>query len=638
MQKNIYLFFCFSFVIFSTNAQMKNQQSIFDPISNFQGNSYRTALGTAGEEYWQNRADYVISAELDPQKHSLSGSVKITYSNNSPHNLAFVWLQMDQNKFKADSRGTLSLNYEEGRYAGAGDAYGYQVQTVKANGQAADFVITDSRMQIRLKEELKAKGGKLEIEISYSFAIPEQGSDRMGRLKTSKGWIYQLAQWYPRMAVYDDIKGWNNDPYIGAGEFYCEYGDFDYKVTVPYQLIVVGSGELQNPQEVLTADQIKSMEEAKKSDKTVMIIDKGDVANASKTRPMKDGKATWHFKMTNSRDVAFACSEAFIWDAAKINLPSGKTALSMSVYPVESEGVGAWGRSTEYTKASIEHYSKTWFEYPYPCAVNVAGYVGGMEYPGVSFCGYTSKKGDLWDVTDHEFGHNWFPMIVGSNERLHPWMDEGFNTFINILSTKDFNKGEYKPSLASPKDVSFYYVMPNRESISTYPDIVKENNLGFTAYYKPAAGLLLLREVILGNDRFDYAFRQYIKQWAFKHPSPTDFFNCMENAAGEDLDWFWRGWFYSNEALDQAIVSVTKTDTGIDINLENKMGLIMPVVLEIMDGNDKKQITIPVEVWQRGSQYTYHYKTSNKVSAVILDPKRMMPDVNPNNDKWAETK
>ncbi|MDX2305785.1 MAG: M1 family metallopeptidase [Microscillaceae bacterium] len=630
-------------------TQRENNQHLLDPLFEFQGNPYRSASGVPGEQYWQNRADYVIQVSLDDEKHSANGKVKITYTNNSPQTLDFIWLQLDQNRYKPDARGELTQQLSGGnnRYRGATNG-GYQISNVqvkndKIRAYSAEYVISDTRMQVRFKEPLAAKGGKIDIELDFNFVIPEFGSDRMGRLKTEKGWIYEMAQWYPRVAVFDDIKGWNNEPYLGAGEFYCEYGDFDYKVTVPYDHIVVGSGELQNPQEVLTAEQIKRFDQARKSDKTVDIVSADEVGNIAKTRPKTSGTVTWHFKMQNTRDVAWASSEAFVWDAARINLPSGKNCLAQSVYPKEVSSKNAWGRSTEYTKNSIEHYSKMWFEFPYPNAVNVAGNVGGMEYPGVSFCSWRSQEGDLWGVTDHEFGHNWFPMIVGSNERLYPWMDEGFNTFINELSTKAFNNGEY-PANFDNKLMMLGYITPalkngNREAISTYPDVVQTPNLGMTAYFKPALGLYLLRELILGQDRFDYAFRHYIKSWAYKHPTPADFFNCMENAAGEELDWFWRGWFYSNATVDQAVKEVSYVENdpkkGSIITIENKGKMLMPVIAEITEeGGGINRVKLPVEVWQRGNIWSFAYNSTTKIQSVKLDPDGMIFDVDTQNNAW----
>ncbi|HAI76241.1 MAG TPA: peptidase M1 [Microscillaceae bacterium] len=638
-----FLVLLLGFIPWVALAQLPNNQSLFEPNYPRLSTPYRSALGVPGETYWQNRADYVIQAQLDEQSHSLSGSVVISYTNNSPMDLPFVWVQMDQNRYKVDARGAWLTSNEGGRYVGATDG-GYEVKAVKINLQGqgwvdAKYVIEDTRMQLQLPSNLAAKGGQLQIQIDYGFKIPQYGSDRMGRLSTKNGWVYSMAQWYPRVAVFDDVKGWNNEPYLGAGEFYCEYGDFEYQITVPYDHIVVASGELQNPQEVLTSEHVDLLEKAKNSDKTVVLVDKNSVANAKQTRPTQSGTQTWRFKMQNTRDVAFASSKAFLWDAAAINLPSGRKALAMSVYPIESSGDKAWGRSTEYTKAAIEHYSATWFEYPYAVAANVACEVGGMEYPGVSFCSWQSTGEGLWGVTDHEFGHNWFPMIVGSNERLYPWMDEGFNTFINHYSTLNFNKGEYKSYLASARLFTFYLTNPNREGIHTYPDVVQQDNLGWTAYFKPAIGLFMLREVVLGAERFDFAFRHYIKNWAYKHPTPADFFNCMENAAGENLSWFWNSWFYSNANLDQAIVSVDAVNTqekkGITVTLKNNQPVIMPVVLEIIDTkNNKNRIKLPAEIWQKGDVFTFFYSSNEAIKSLKIDPDNILPDIDAGNNVW----
>jgi hypothetical protein len=646
--KTVVLFFILTSQ--TVNAQRKNNQSLFDPLFPYQGNPYRSAAGMPGEMYWQNRADYQIQAELDEVNTKLNATVNITYTNHSPDKLSFLWLQLDQNRYKSSSRGELTqqISGDNDRYQGASDG-GYEIKSVKikgldGNSYDAEHIVTDTRLQIRLREALAGKGQKIIIEIMYAFKIPEFGSDRMGRYKANKGEIYQMAQWYPRMAVYDDIKGWNNEPYLGAGEFYCEYGDFDYKIIVPYAHIVAGSGELQNPQEVLTKEQWERYQKAKNSDKTIEIITLKEAGITEKIRPMKSGKITWHFKLSNARDIAWTSSKIFVWDAAKINLPSGKTALAQSVYPAEVGGKEGWGRSTEYTKGCIEHYSKMWFEYPYPAAVNVAGTVGGMEYPGMSFCSAQSREADLWGVTDHEFGHNWFPMIVGNNERLYPWMDEGFNTFINHYSTKAFNNGEYPADLDPGSFSMKIYILPglkskNRESIATYPDIVHTPNLGMTAYYKPALGLYYLREVILGPERFDYAFKEYIKAWAYKHPTPMDFFNFMENAAGDDLDWFWRGWFYSNALLDQSVENVEYVNDnpqkGAIIHLKNNDELLMPVIMDIVDENGKKErVNLPVEIWQRGNEWFYKHHSQKKIKSVILNPDSILPDSKPDNNIW----
>ncbi|MBX2842133.1 MAG: M1 family metallopeptidase [Flammeovirgaceae bacterium] len=632
--------------VYSQKAEETNQR-LFAPLFEWQGNSYRTASGVPGENYWQNRADYSIEVALDEENHLVEGNVTISYKNNSPHSLDFLWLQLDQNKFTKESRGSLTMPMSGGRWVGD-YAGGYAIGKVEVKYKSGEIsepqkLINDTRMQLRLDNTLAANGGEIDITIAFSYKVPEYGADRMGRLETKKGRLYEMAQWYPRMAVYDDIKGWNNEPYLGSGEFYLEYGNFDYKITVPYDHIVVGSGELQNPNEVLTSTQIKRLKEASKSDKTIMIIGPKEIEDFKFTRPKSEGTLTWHFKMENARDVAWASTKSFIWDAARINLSEGKSCMAMSVYPKESDGKNAWGRSTEYTKASIEYNSQKWYEYPYPTAVNVAGIVGGMEYPGVSFCSWRVSRGSLWDVTDHEFGHNWFPMIVGSNERLYPWMDEGFNTFINHYSTVAFNGNEYPSSLDNIKGNTYFLIAPSRESINTFPDVSKTYNLGFIAYRKPAIGLFLLREVILGPERFDFAFKNYIQNWAYKHPTPIDFFNAMENGAGEELDWFWRGWFYSNSTLDQGVEKVSyireNPELGVIISISSEGELLMPVVVEIEEENGKVgRINLPVEIWQRGNQWSFQYKSTSKIKSVKLDPDRMLPDVNSKNDRWIADK
>ncbi|WP_207507321.1 M1 family metallopeptidase [Telluribacter humicola] len=618
---------------------------LFHPLFNFQpGNQYRTGGGSPGPAYWQNRADYKINVALDEAAATLNGDVEITYKNNSPEALEFLWLQLDQNAFSATSRGAKTTPVTGGRFGNLGFDGGNTIKSVtiqqgKGKATEANYHITDTRMQIRLADPLKANGDVIKIRIGYSFKIPQYGSDRMGTLQTKNGIIYEIAQWYPRMSVYDDIEGWNLLPYLGAGEFYLEYGDFEYAVTVPWDHIVVGSGELINPNEVLTNEQMKKLDQARKSDQTVMIRTAEEVTSPT-SRPKQSGTLTWRFRCQDSRDIAWATSKAFIWDAAQIDLPSGKTALAQSVYPVEDSGNNAWGRSTQYVKSSIEFYSNYVYEYTYPVATNVAGIVGGMEYPGIIFCSHSDRGEDLWNVTDHEFGHNWFPMIVGNNERKYAWMDEGFNTFINFLSTDNFNNGEYRNNqLQDLHRVAPMIYRPGADPIMTIPDVVQARNLGWEAYYKPAIGLVMLREQVLGKERFDYAFRQYVKRWAFKHPTPYDFFRSMEDAAGEDLGWFWKGWFFENYKLDQAVKEVTYIEQnpqkGSLITIDNLEQWAMPATVELEEVNGKKtRVELPVEIWQRGGSWSFRANTEQPLRSVTIDPDNKLPDVNPRNNSW----
>ena len=510
--------FAFSISLFAQET-IYDQREAFNPqFYPYPGNDYRSASGEPGPRYWQNKADYKINATLDTTTHKVSGDVEISYTNNSPDNLKFLWLQLDQNIYKNDSRASYTTTEAGGRWANSKFTDGDVIKSISAeyNGKSFNpkYNITDTRMQVWLQDLLKASGGKIKLSMKFEFTIPEYGTDRMGRLKKKDGWIYEVAQWFPRLCVYDDIQGWNTLPYLGAGEFYLEYGDIDYTITAPSDLIVVGSGELQNPQECLTAEQQKRWNEAKNSDKTVTIRSDKEV-NDKNSRPNKPN-CTWKFKITNTRDAAWAASKAFVWDAAKINLPSGKKSMAVSVYPVESIKKNGWQRSTEMTKATIEHYSKMWFEFPYPSATNVAGIVGGMEYPGIVFCGANSAGAGLWGVVDHEFGHTWFPMIVGSNERKYAWMDEGFNTFINGISSEAFNNGEFKDQGFFGADMVGYVFSDKMDGLYNIPEVIQQENLGVAAYLKPSMMLDALRNVVLGKDRFDEAFREYVRRQHFQ--------------------------------------------------------------------------------------------------------------------------
>ena len=649
MQKVFLLFTCLftlSVQLFSQNEEnivtKYNPHNLFSPLFYPSGGTIsRAATGEPNVGYWQNKADYQITASLNDVTNQISGSVIITYKNNSPHALPFLWLQLEQNLFNKESRGQARMPVgSRSRYGDSKSDFngGDKITNVKyEDGTTADYIITDTRMQIRLPKAMKPGGDVIKIKMDFSFTLPEYGADRCGILKTKQGNIFTVAQWYPKMCVFDDIRGWNTDPYLGPSEFYLEYGDFDIAITAPASHIVVCSGELQNAAEVLTPTQITRLDEAKKSDKTVMIQTEKEVGKAS-SRPAATA-LTWKYKITNSRDVAWASSKSFIWDAAKINLPSGKSCLAMSVYPAGSNGTKAWGRSTEYIKGSIENYSKRWYEYPYPVATNVASNVGGMEYPGIVFCGSTATTEGLFGVTDHEFGHTWFPMIVGSNERRYGWMDEGFNTFINSLADDDFNSGEYKNPPTKMDGMAAYMFGEKTEPVILTPDAMKEANIGIALYFKPGYGLQLLRNEILGADRFDYAFRTYINRWAFKHPTPWDFFRTMENAAGEDLSWFWKEWFLENYRLDQAIVSV-KYDKDIAANgaivtIANLDEMAMPVNISYQTKSGVKgMLKLPVEIWNNTAVFKVKLPTTEELIDVAIDEAKVFPDMNFANNSW----
>ena len=632
----------------ATDSTKYDHNEVFGPIvwPTTTGDT-RSASGQPGHNYWQNRADYQIRATLDEgtQDTTITGDVNITYTNNSPDNLDYLWLQLDQNLFKPDSRGAATTPIGGDRFDVKGfNRGGYHIESVtvtyKGQSYKVDPVITDARMQVRLNAPMAGKGEKIQVKVNYSFSIPFYGADRMGRKKFKQGWVYELAQWYPRMCVYDDVEGWNTLPYMGLGEFYCDYGDYDYYITAPANMTVAGSGDLQNAPQVLTETQQKRLAEARNSDKTVMIINPEEVGLP--TAHVGKGMSTWHFKMLNTRDVSWAASPAFIWDAARVNLPSGRQAIAMSTYPVESAGNDSWGRSTEYLKNSMEIYSQEYFEYPWNSAVSVSGVALGMEYPGIIFCLSNLKNGQLWGDITHEIGHNWFPMIVGSNERKYMWMDEGFNTFINEYSTEKFNNGEYFNSKDRPANrIARMMAATKAPQVLTDPLMVApeaQNNYG-QYYVKTSLGLDMLRNVVLGPDRFDYAFHEYIKHWAFKHPLPYDFFRAMNDASGEDLNWFFQPWFFTTWKLDQAVQGVKYVNdnaaNGAQITLINKEKMAMPVDLKVTQANGKTEVIhLPVNIWQRGGTWTFIYPSTSAITSLEIDPDHQLPDVDRKNNEW----
>jgi hypothetical protein len=627
-----------------------NPHDLFTPAFNMPaGNKYRSAKGIPGPDYWQNTASYLIHASFNEQDTTVTGDVTITYTNNSPDPLDYLWLQLDQNIFKPNSRAVAATKYPGDYFEILGDTSkgGYTITNISITENERTYstapVISDTRMQLRLDKPISPKGGTAKVKIKFHFNIPLDGAGRFGRQYTKNGVVYQIGQWYPRMCVYDEVEGWNTLPYMGLGEFYCDYGDYDYYITAPAAMIVYASGDLQNPAETLTPTEMARLAKAATSDKPVTIISADEAGNPN-TRPAATKQnLTWHFSMKHTRDVAWAAGKAMIWDAARINLPSGRKALAMSCYPVESSGDTAWTRSTEYLKNAIEIYSKNFFEYPWNVAISSAGITPGMEYPGLIFNTYTETKARLWFLIAHEIGHNWYPMIVGSNERRYMWQDEGFNTYINYIATDGFNKGEYV-NAAAYDDKTFFasrdytQFMQYKDPLMTPSDAMTEEQ-HYQFYGKTAYGLNLLRTVIVGKERFDYAFRKYTEAWAFKHPTPYDFFHCINNAAGEDLNWFWKEWFFTTWKLDQAVTAVTYIDgdpsKGALITIENKGKMIMPVIAAITQSNGKTEtLQLPVNIWYRSGVWTFKYPSTSTLTSITLDPGHALPDTDRSNNSY----
>jgi hypothetical protein len=486
-----------------------------------------------------------------------------------------------------------------------------------------------------------AHGATTVLDIDYHYTVPkEPWGGRTGWMDTANGPIYSIAQWYPRMAVYDDLRGWDPLPYL-AQEFYLEYGDFDYSVTVPANWIVASPGELQNPNDMLTSSERSRLAEARRSDKTVMIRRWSEPAGPS------TGTHTWHFTMHNSRDVAFGASPAFNWDAARMRLPSGRSGLAMSVYPAEAK---AWDRSTEYLKDSVERYSAKWYPFPWSNALNVAGPAAGMEYPAMAFDPIDASSKVLFYVTAHEIGHSWFPMLVGFNERRNAWMDEGFNTFIDVYESDEFNRGEYAPKRDSeyaPKggnpvdEILSILADPDAPPILSRADTVIEKWRHPVTYFKTALGLVLLREQILGPERFDPAFRAFTEAWAFKHPTPADFFRFMNSETGEDLSYWWRGWFANNWQLDLAVTGIKPFPAddpvkGSLVTVEARDQLVMPATLRVTfaDGTSR-DVRLPAETWIRQASTDVPIVGQSPVVRAVLDPDHKIPDKDRTNNDFA---
>jgi hypothetical protein len=648
----------------------RTNQSSFRAIEEWPApNDMRTQAGKPGKAYWQQRADYQIKVALDTTTHLLTGWERITYHNNSPDVLTFLWVQVDQNidakeySRAAATQGALpeKINPAAQRFLNIdrsdSESKIHRVQLVDKAGklQNAKYFINGSVMRISLPEPLQP-GAKVSFEIDWSYIVLESGFNGRGaREKVKGGHMYEIAQWFPRMSVYDDINGWQTDQFLGQGEFYLNFGDYDVKITVPWDHIVDASGVLQNPKDVLTAEQQERLKQAYQSKEPKFIVAKNEVGSP-KSRPKNSGNLTWHFKAENVRDFAWVSSRTYVWDAAGYKYAGQKQPIAChSLYP--REAMPLWDSvSTKSIIQTMDTYGRMAFDYPYPKAVNVHGPVFGMEYPMIAFCGvrpdekgkYTEGQARaLISVTIHEVGHNWFPMIVASDERTWTWMDEGLNSFVQYYAEQEWQKGY--PSRRGPaKNIVGYMKDPDQTPIMAHSDVINRR-FGDNGYGKPAAGLVMLREQILTPEIFDEAFRDYSQSWAFKHPQPHDFFRSIEQAAGEDLAYFWRGWFYTTHSNDQAITDVvqqnskdllgensTKPKNYYRVKIENKGGLLLPVKMKVTyaDGTSER-MDLPADIWRKNEKsFTKGFFSAKEVAEVVLDPDEVMADVNTANNVW----
>ncbi len=538
-------------------------------------NSNRLASGAPGPNYWQQRADYHIKVILDDKNQRLIGSETINYQNNSPHTLNYLWVQLDQNRFDPNSEELLiqeapgldgmSFNRLKSQLYRQSFKGGHQIKKVTdSKGEKIKFSIIGTMMRIDLKKSLTPKSNHVfNIDWEYNIIDADLNRARGGYeyFKEDQNYIYEIAQWFPRMAAYTDYTGWQNKQFLGSGEFTLEFGNYKVEITAPEDHIVAATGELQNTNSVMSDTQLDRWKKAKKNGDITFIVtpEEAKKNQSKKTKPTKN--KTWIFKADNVRDFAWASSRKFIWDAKYHEFVKGKKAWAMSFYPIEAEPL--WSKySTESVAHTLDVFSKFTFDYPYPVAISVNGPVFGMEYPMICFNGprpekdgtYSeSTKNALIGVVIHEVGHNWFPMIVNSDERQWTWMDEGINTFLQFLAQAEWQQ-KWSSGRGKPKSITGYMSSAKQRPIMTNSESIHQ--FGSNAYSKPAAALNVLRETVMGREVFDYAFKEYSKRWMFKRPEPADFFRTMEDASGKDLDWFWRGWFYTTYNVDVGIKSL----------------------------------------------------------------------------------
>ncbi len=670
-------------------------------------NEQHTASGAPGYKYTQQKVDYIMNIRLEESTNTIYGDEKITYHNNSQDNLEYLWVQLDQNMRADDSKTPLATSTGasafltpdkfQSTYMKEGKGFGFNIEKVESNGKPLSNFINRTMMRVNLPTAL-APGEIFKFRIKWNYKINNSVKDggRSGFEDFPDGNNnYTIAQFFPRLAVYNNVEGWQNMQFWGRSEWALEFGDYEVNLTVPADHIVDATGELQNEKDVLTKTQRKRFEKARKTfDNPVMIVTQAEAEKAEK------GRATntkiWKFKAKNVRDFAWASSRKYIWDAMAVNI-NGKTRMAVSLYP--KEGNPLWEEhSTRVVANTLEEYSKLTFDYPYSKAISVHAKNQGMEYPMICF-NYGRPKADgtysdrvkhgMIGVITHEVGHNFFPMIVNSDERQWTWMDEGLNSFVEILAELDYDPNFDTGNL--PKNIVRYMGgdQSNISPIMSQGDYVKQ--FGPNAYTKPAAGLYMLRQTIMGPELFDHAFRTYSKRWMFKHPTPADFFRTMEDASGMDLDWFWRGWFYTTDVTDigikkvkslyltdkpsQRIQDIIKTNprakayfeglgdlvyitdkkedanskaldnhiTGKEIpsfiysvEFEKPGGLVMPLIVELTyaDGTTERQ-TFPAQIWMKNDTSAKRvFASTQEIKSIKIDPDLETADVDTSNNSW----
>ena len=679
-------------------------------------NTYRTASGAPGKDYWQQRADYKIELTLNDVKQQIEGTEAITYFNQSPDPLDYLWLQLDQNFRAQDSETPLVTEYFMKDSVSAKELFtiqnnfdgGFRIDKVLDEaGQPLAYFINKTMMRINLEHPL-LPGAQMTFQVDWHYKINDRmslgGRSGYEYFPKDDNYSYTIAQFYPRMAVYDDVEGWQNKQFLGRGEFALSFGNFEVAMTVPEDFIVGATGTLQNPKDVLTSKEQLRFEKAKQSFEDPVIIVTQEEA-IQKEAHKKRGKATWTFKADSVRDFAFAASRKYIWDAMAVDL-NGKKSLAMSYYP--KEGNPLWeSHSTRAVRQTLITYSRYTIDYPYPVAISVHAASLGMEYPMICFnFGRPEADGTYTDETKwrmisviiHEVGHNFFPMIINSDERQWTWMDEGLDSFVQSIATKEYDS-DFPVGRGAPEQIIPYMsgeqgllrpIMTNSEQILQF---------GNNAYAKPATALSILRETVMGPELFDYAFKKYAERWAFKSPSPADFFRTMEDASAIDLDWFWRGWFYTTDYVDIGVEEVKHyrmqtEEEGLEkrqisgedkklnteqkrfteevntfvfknteakeyrefknkfneieikegfadqnfyeVKLANKGGLVMPVIIEwsYADGSTERE-KLPAEIWRKNEkEVTKVFVKSKEVVGIVIDPNKETADADTGNNQY----
>ena len=600
-------------------------------VSNHGGTDLRSGTGHPGPSYWQNHVQYTIDATLDTAAQEVRGEVKVHYTNNSPSPLSSLWFLM------GSRTGVDPTDTPESRI---------QVASVKVIDKSESYspstLRTGSRLQVRLSEPVPARGGTTSVEIKYQMALTE--NEVPGWTRTRNGPLYGFGEWYPRVAAYSDQYGWASAASGISAASHAEYGSFNYSLTVPASFIIAGSGTLMNPSDVLTSDQRRRLLRARDSRQKVAIITP-DQAGTADTRPKGSGTLTWRFQMNGVRDVAWAASPGFIWNAASFSRPGKQDALAMAYYPRSSMGGEAWNRATYHAQKSAAMYSQRYFAFPWNNTTVVTG-PGADAFPGLSFCPSSASGKNLFSCVVRNQSANWFPGIVASNPDRDPWLSAGLQTFLSTQAHRRLYEGEFysEQYTGSTQTATTSNAVGQKLRQSRGPSILaapspSSSATAFLRSVKPAFGLELLRSYILDADRFNYGLRQYIQRWSYRVSTPSDFFQAIEDGTGTELSWFWTGWFGSTWEVDLAVASVTypdetpKNGARVQFSLERK--LPMPVRAKVVEvDGDTLNLHLPVEIWREGSPYTVPLDTDSPLKTVTIDPDRTLPETNYANNTW----